>query len=114
MWLIDAISEKSSSYHQAMDLARSIDDWGLVAEIARYHETDTRVLNIAAKIHTLNCELQVVKAASHQSRSHLEGAHAQQHLRALQALDTRRPIHANAHAGGLRFAHGRASFLDGE
>ena len=26
MWLIDAISGKSSSYHQAMDLARSTDD----------------------------------------------------------------------------------------
>ena len=114
MWLIDAISGKSSSYHQAMDLARSMDDWGLVAEIARYHETDTRVLNIAAEIHALDCELQVVKAASRQSCSHLEGARAQQHLRALQALDTRRPIHANAHAGGLRFARGRATFLDGE
>jgi hypothetical protein len=26
MWLIDTISRKSSSYHQAMDLARSMDD----------------------------------------------------------------------------------------
>ena len=114
MWLIDAISGKSSSYHQAMDLARSTDDWGLVAKIARYHEANTRVLNIAAEIHALDCELQVIKAASHQSRSRLEGARAQQRLRALQALDTRRPTHVNAHAAGLRFTRGRASFLDGE
>ena len=114
MWLIDAISGKSASYHQAMELARSTDDWGLAAEIARYHEADTRVLNIVAKIHALDCELQAVKAASHQSRSRLEGARAQQQLRALQALDTRRPTRANAHAAGLRFARGRVSFLDGE
>ena len=89
MWLIDAISGKSSSYHQAMDLVRSTDDWGLAAEIARYHKTDTRILNIAAEIHALDCELQVAKATARQSRSRLEGAHAQQRLRALQALDTR-------------------------
>ena len=89
MWLVDAIGGKSSSYHQAMELARSTDDWGLAAEIACYHEADTRVLNIAAEIHALDCELQVVKAASRQSHSRLEGARTQQRLRALQALDTR-------------------------
>ena len=114
MWLIDAISGKSSSYHQAMDLAHSTDDWGLAAELARYHEADTCVLNITAEIHTLDCELQVVKAARRQSRSCLEGAHAQHRLRALQALDTRRPTCANAHAVGIRFGRGRLSFLDGE
>ena len=114
MWLIDAIGGKSASYHQAAELAHSTDDWGLVAEVARYHEADTRILNIAAEIHALDCELQVVKASARQSHSRLEGAHAQQRLRALQALDTRRPTRANVHAGGLRFARGRASFLDGE
>ena len=114
MWLIDAISGKVSSYHQALDLARSTDDWGLAAEIARYHEIDTHVLNIAAKIHALDCELQVAKAGACQSRSRLEGAHAPQRLKALLALDTRRPTRVNAHAAGLRFACGRASFLDGE
>ena len=114
MWLIDTISGKSSSYHQALDLARSTDNWGLAAEVARYHETDTRILNIAAEIHVLDCELQVVKAAARQSRSRLEGARAPQHLRALQALDTRCPTRANVHAAGLCFARGRASFLDGE
>ena len=89
MWLIDAISGKSSSYHQAMELARSTDDWGLAAEVARYHEADTHILDIAAEIHALNCELQVVKASARHSRSRLEGAHAQHRLRALQALDTR-------------------------
>ena len=114
MWLINTISGKSSSYHQAMDLACSTDDWGLAAEIARYHEADSRILNIAAEIHTLDCELQLVKASAHQSRSHLEGARAQHRLRALQALDTRCPTRASTHAAGLHFAHGRASFLDGE
>ena len=114
MWLIDAISGKSSSYHWAMELARSTDDWGLAAEIARYHEANTRVLNIVAEIHALDCELQVVKAASRQSRSPLEGARASHCLQALQALDTRRPTRANAHAAGIRFGRGRPSFLDGE
>ena len=114
MWLIDAIGGKSSSYHQAMDLARSTDDWGLAAEVARYHEADTRILNIVAEIHALDCELQLAKAETHQSRGRLEGARAQHRLRALQALDTRRPTRANAHAAGLRFARGRATFLDGE
>ena len=114
MWLIDAISGKSSSYHQALDLARSTDNWGLAAEVAHYHETDTRILNITAKIHALDCELQVIKASAHQSRSRLEGARAPQRLRALQALDTRCPTCASAHAAGLCFARGRASFLDGE
>ena len=114
MWLINAIGGKSSSYHQAMDLARSTDDWGLVAEVAHYHQVDTRILNIAAEIHALDCELQLAKAETRQSRSLLEGARAQHRLRALQALDTRRPTRVNAHAAGLRFARGRASFLDRE
>ena len=114
MWLINTISGKSSSYHQAMELARSTDDRGLAAKIAHYHESDTRVLNIAAEIHALDCELQVVKATSRQSRSRLEGARAQHRLRALQALDTRHPTHANVHAAGLHFSRGRPSFLDGE
>ena len=114
MWLIDAISGKSSSYHQAMDLARSTDDWGLAAEVARYHESNSRILNITAEIHALDCELQLVKASARRSRSRLKGARAQHRLRALQALDTRRPTRANAHTAGLRFARGRASFLDGE
>jgi hypothetical protein len=67
MWLINTIFGKSSSYHQAMDLARSTNDWGLAAKLACYHEADTSILNIVAKIHALNCELHVVKAASHQS-----------------------------------------------
>ena len=114
MWLIDAISGKSSSYHQAIELARSTDDWGLVAKLARYHESDTHVLNIVAEVHALNCKLQVAKAASRQSRSCLEGAHAQHRLRALQALDTCHPTCANAHAAGIRFGCGRPSFLDRE
>ena len=114
MWLIDAISRKSSFYHQAVELACSMDDWQLAAEVACYHELDTRVLNIAAEIHVLDCELQVVKATSRQSRSCLEGARAQHRLRALQALDTRCPTRANAHAMGLCFGRGRLSFLDRE
>ena len=114
MWLIDAIGGKSASYHQAMDLAHSTDDWGLAAEVAHYHEADTRILNIAAEIHALDCELQLVKAETRQSRGRLEGARAQHRLRALQALDTRRLTRANAHAAGLCFTRGRATFLDGE
>ena len=114
MWLIDAIGGKSSSYHQAMDLAHSTDDWGLAAEVARYHEADTHILNIAAEIHALDCELQIAKAETRQSRGRLEGARAQQRLRALQALDTCRPTRANAHTTGFRFARGRATLLDGE
>ena len=114
MWLIDAISGRSSSYHQAMELAQSTDNWGLAAEIARYHHSDTRVLNITAEIHTLDCELQVIKAASCQSRSCLEGARAQHCLRALQALDTHRATRADARATGIRFGRGRPSFLDRE
>ena len=97
-----------------MDLARSTNDWGLAAEIARYHESDTRVLNIVGEIHALDCELQVAKAASRQSCSRLEGACAQHHLRALQALDTRHATCATAHDAGLHFGHGRLSFLDRE
>ena len=114
MWHIDAIGGKSSSYHQAVDLAHSTDDWGLAVEVACYHQADTRILNIAAEIHALDCKLQLVKVEARQSRSRLEGACAQHRLRALQALDTRRPTRASAHAAGLRFARGRATFLDGE
>ena len=114
MWLIDTISGKSTAYHQAMDLARSTNDWGLVVEFARYHKANTCILNITAEVHALDCKLQVAKAASRPSHSRLEGAHAQHCLRALQALDTRHPTWVNAHAVGLRFGCGRPSFLDGE
>ena len=57
-----------------MDLARNMDDWGLVAELTHYHKSDTHVLNIVAEIHVLNCEMQVIKAACRQSCGCLKGA----------------------------------------
>ena len=114
MWLINAISGKVSSFHQAMELAHRTDDWGLVTELAHYHESDTRILNIAAEIHVLDCELNVIKAASRQSHAWLKGACAHHRLRGLQALDTRHPTCTNAHEAGLHFGRGRPPFLDGE
>lgn len=75
MWFINAILGKVSSFHQAMELAHRTDDWGLAVEITHYHESDTRILNIMAEIHVLDCELNVVKVASRQSCARLEGAH---------------------------------------
>ena len=69
MSFANAILRKASSFHQAMELAHGTDNWGLVAKITRYHESDTRVLNIVAEIHVLNCELIVVKVASRQSHA---------------------------------------------
>ena len=69
MWLINAISGKASSFYQAMELATSTDDWGLATEVARYHEADTCVLNIAAEIHALDCELNIIKATARQSHT---------------------------------------------
>ena len=80
MWLIDTISEKASSFHQAMELACETSDWGLVAKLTHYHESDTHVLNITAEMHALDCKLNVIKAASRQSCARLKGACAHHHL----------------------------------
>lgn len=120
MWFIDCISGKSAAYHQAMEAAREVNDWGLMAKMACYHEADTRILNIAAKMHALEAELSVVKAVCRQSWMRLEGAKAHHHLTELQALKTHRSIRLRGHAAvmdsvdtykaGLRFGCGRPSF----
>lgn len=120
MWFIDCISGKSAAYHQAMEAAQGVNDWGLMAEMACYHEADTRILNIAAEMHALEAELSIVKAICHQSWMHLKGAKAHHRLAELQALETHRSIHLHSCAAvmdsidtykaGLRFGCGRPSF----
>ena len=78
--------------------------------MARYHEADTHILNIAAEMHTLNSKLSIVKVVCHQSQAHMEGAKAHHRLTELQSLDSYCATRISAHEGGLLFGCGRPSF----
>ena len=73
-----------------MEAARSIDNWGLAVELARYHEADKRALNIRGQMHALEIELQCVQATARHSHGRLEGAQAHHRLVGLQSLDENR------------------------
>jgi hypothetical protein len=61
-WFLKNIQGNSTSYHQVVEAAKQIDDWGLLGELGRFHEADTHILNIQGQMHALEAELHVAKA----------------------------------------------------
>ena len=87
-WFLKNIQGNSASYHQVVEAAKQIGDWGLLGELGRFHEADTRILNIQGQMHALEAELHIAKAVIRQAHVCMEGAQAHQRLAGLHSLDT--------------------------
>jgi hypothetical protein len=87
-WFLKNIQGNSASYHQVVEAARQIGNWGLLGELGRFHKADTHILNIQGQMHALEAKLHIAKAVLRQARVRMEGAQAHQHLAGLYSLDT--------------------------
>ena len=109
-WFLENIQGNLASYHQVVEAAKEIGDWGLLGELGRFHEADTRILNIQGQMHALEAELHVAKAVLRQTRVHMEGAQAHQRLTGLHALDTNRTFERAQRLDNACLGRGRPRF----
>ena len=110
VWFLENIQGNSASYHQVVEAAKQIDDWGLLGELGRFHEADTRILNIQGQMHALEAELHVAKAVLRQARVRMEGAQAHRRLAGLHSLDTNRTFERAQRLDNARLGRGRPRF----
>jgi hypothetical protein len=83
-WFLEAIKARASLFTTVMEEARRLDDWGLVAEIARYNETDARIVQGENQMRALNAQVEGLYDARQQTRYRLERARAADRLRIIE------------------------------
>jgi hypothetical protein len=109
-WFLENIQGNSTSYHQVVEVAKQIDDWGLLGELGRFHEADTRILNIQGQMHALEAKLHIAKAVIRQARVRMEGAQAHQRLVGLHSLDTNHTFKRVQRLDNTRLGRGQPQF----
>jgi hypothetical protein len=55
-WFIQQIQANSDTYTLVVKEALGLQDWGLHADLQRYHHTDSLIQSIEGQVHTLNTE----------------------------------------------------------
>src|SRR5260221_13379300 len=75
-WLLDGLTGPSAAFHTIRAAAEATLDWGLHAELLRYHELDQKAKAIHDSISNLEAEVQGVLADHRLALGCLEGARA--------------------------------------
>ncbi len=75
-WLLDALTGPSVAFHTIRSAAEATLDWGLSAELHRYHELDQKGKAINDSISNLEAEVLGVLAEQRLALGRLEGARA--------------------------------------
>src|SRR5258708_39790007 len=73
-WLLDAVTSPSASFHTVHAAADATLNWGLHAELLRYHELDQKAKAIHNSISNLEAEVQGVVADQWLALGQLKGA----------------------------------------
>ena len=113
-WFINLAGAESRQYDALLGEAKALDDWGLTADIERYHAQDLRMAIIAQQVRRLRDEEEQAQFQRDQAHYRLARAEASYRLGSLEALS---PLHQRGITEGRRFpgrchkrARGRASF----
>ena len=56
-WFLQAIAANATPYAHVIDEIRKYGDWGLEAEVKRYHNNDTRLVELQAEMHEIQAEI---------------------------------------------------------
>jgi hypothetical protein len=75
-WFLAGIRAGSSLYHHVVSLARAKKDWGLIADLDRYHSLDQRCIDLARNIRHIEDQLCDARSEQQQARNRLEEAQA--------------------------------------
>src|SRR5712692_3552635 len=89
-WLLDALTGPSAAFHTIRSAAEATLDWGLSAELLRYHDLDQKAKAINDSISNLEAEVSGVLAEQRLALGRLEGARAATRLGHVR-LGTRGP-----------------------
>ena len=71
-WFKELITRPMPQYHALYKGAQELEDWGILADIARIHDYNTLEQEAAAKIHKWEAQLASFTTAHHLARGWLE------------------------------------------
>ena len=86
-WLVHLLGTDSAAFPTLLREAARLDDWGLVADLERYHALDARVRAISRQCERLHAEESDILQQVHLCHYRLSRANAGTHLGGCEALD---------------------------
>jgi len=113
-WFLNLMAAESRQYDTLLGEAKALDDWGLTADIERYHAQDLRLAIAAQQLRRIQDEQEEAIFQRDQAHFRLARAEASYRLGSIEALS---PQHQRGITGSRKFpgrchkrARGRASF----
>ena len=113
-WFEERVISPMLQYQELYKAARELDDWGIAADIARFHDLDTLEQEVTAEIHKWEARLASYTQSCRATHNRLEGVQASYQLSNFQNLG---PIRERGqfvqHGRVSPTAHGRANVARG-
>jgi hypothetical protein len=87
-WFIQCISANSTAFPHVMDEVRRYSDWGLEAEVERYHTTDVALAELQATMREVQTAIDAALVQKHACHYRLARSDVEERLASLQALSS--------------------------
>ena len=104
-WFLQAITANATPYAHVIDEIRKYRDWGLEAEVERYHNNDTRLVELQAEMWEIQAEIDSCTIQKHTCHYHLVRADVGKRFASLQA--TGAAYQSTAYPRNHKFGRGR-------
>ena len=85
-WFLQAITANATPYAHVIDEIRKYGDWGLEAEVERYHNNDTRLVELQAEMRETQAKIDSCTIQKHACHYHLARADVGERFASLQAM----------------------------
>src|SRR6266446_6111197 len=105
-WIHETLQGSAPAYAAFLDAVKATDDWGLEADVMRFHALDERVLAYKAQLDRTHGKLKGAIVARDQCRGRLECARLGERVLHLAGEPQRMPTNARAR-GGWKEGRGR-------
>ena len=84
-WFLQAIAANATPYAHVIDEICKYGDWGLEAEVEHYHNNDTRLIELQAKMREIQAEIDSCTIQKHACHYRLARADVRERFASLQA-----------------------------
>ena len=84
-WFLQAIVANATPYAHIIDEIRKYSDWGLEAKVERYHNNDTRLIELQAEMREIQAEIDSCTIQKHACHYRLARADVRERFASLQA-----------------------------
>ena len=109
-WFLQAIATNATPYAHVLDEIQKYGDWGLEAEVERYHNNDTRLIELQAEMCKIQAEIDsctIQKHACHYCLAHADVGERFASLQATGAAYQSREYKCTAYPRNRKFGRGR-------